>query len=889
MSSHRLILLATCLFSALPSSSNAAVLNWNNPTGGPFNTATNWLPTSVPTISDSAIFDMSGQTYTISFPTDVTNTQLAIAHDDVTFDLLNHTYDVGSLNLDNATLHLRNGQLVTDNTAEFGPHGNATLTIENSTSLTTGPACLGRFSDGNGTVNIAPGSQWSASSLTLGGDDITPGGHGTLTLDSASLNVTGDILLWPSATLHAYPASISAHTLHLHGGIFSAWGDLNPPVHSTGGTIDVPASKTLSLNGSLTTINAALLQRTGPGTAIISGPQSHEPGAILWARGGDTILNTNAGAPSTAESAAIAPLSIFVGPEPANITLNADQDLHNLTVTALNPGTQGLNLNSPAAPNAFRSLRVYPSTTGKSDLWAAISNADRANAPDPHDGIYDSGLSSHPNSRLGLASLIDPHGDLYFLIRPTRIGDLNLDGVVTISDFIDLSSNFGASGPNITWQEGDLNYDNAVTISDFIDLASNFGASYAGATLPIASAHSSSVPEPSILLLLPSCLLFPRPRTRTERARVRGLLSLVPRPLSHVRSRLKPSDRRPRLLCIVFHPDSPNHFFRSNNPDLLPKPLSTPSHRRIPPHPSLIRNRHPRHVLRLLVTPARLAEIRPGVGDHPVITRQLLLRRARHRLADLPRHFGRSPAPGPLIGVLPDRVARRDNRNVHPAPVFHPERLARAALIRRILENQNPQQPLRLASEYLVRLACVGRIRTHHVEADHCRVIRSHHLPRAPGMPGQQLPTIRPLPREQIGIVIPAAPLDEPVVGRLSRHTIVHRRRAELRQLSEAARPAKRNSAAVGAAPVALVAKKIPLQPLHIIPVGADEADATPPILPIDPPRVKALHLRRLRSLTTGHQHRKIHAPIRRCLNMPAHGRCPRRHKFIPPIPADDR
>ena len=107
-------------------------------------------------------------------------------------------------------------------------------------------------------------------------------------------------------------------------------------------------------------------------------------------------------------------------------------------------------------------------------------------------------------------------------VRPTRIGDLNLDGVVTISDFIDLSSNFGRS--NVTWQEGDLNADGAVTIADFIDLASNFGATYAGQTLPIsesdqqalntfAAAHGAAVPEPvfvSLLLLASLATLRPR-------------------------------------------------------------------------------------------------------------------------------------------------------------------------------------------------------------------------------------------------------------------------------------------------------------------------------------------------------------------------------------------
>jgi len=52
-----------------------------------------------------------------------------------------------------------------------------------------------------------------------------------------------------------------------------------------------------------------------------------------------------------------------------------------------------------------------------------------------------------------------------------------------------------------------------VTISDFIDLASNFGVTYSGETLPIpeadrdalnafAAAHGVAIPEPALILLV---------------------------------------------------------------------------------------------------------------------------------------------------------------------------------------------------------------------------------------------------------------------------------------------------------------------------------------------------------------------------------------------------
>ena len=61
------------------------------------------------------------------------------------------------------------------------------------------------------------------------------------------------------------------------------------------------------------------------------------------------------------------------------------------------------------------------------------------------DKIIDSGL--HSNSKIGLAQQTD-----HIYIRSTRVGDLNLDGNVTISDFLDLASNFGTVG-TATWQD----------------------------------------------------------------------------------------------------------------------------------------------------------------------------------------------------------------------------------------------------------------------------------------------------------------------------------------------------------------------------------------------------------------------------------------------------
>ncbi len=108
------------------------------------------------------------------------------------------------------------------------------------------------------------------------------------------------------------------------------------------------------------------------------------------------------------------------------------------------------------------------------------------------------------------------------LIRYTLMGDLNLDGTVSISDFIDLSAHFNTVG-GATWQIGDVNYDGSVTIADFIDLASNFGQSLGGISTPISAqdwgmlssfaSSAGAVPEPAVFgwMAVASLLLIRRP------------------------------------------------------------------------------------------------------------------------------------------------------------------------------------------------------------------------------------------------------------------------------------------------------------------------------------------------------------------------------------------
>ena len=164
------------------------------------------------------------------------------------------------------------------------------------------------------------------------------------------------------------------------------------------------------------------------------------------------------------------------------MVLGSHQDLKEAAVHFNDAGTQGLDLNSPATAGAYNALRIYAADVDATKV--AMSDAIHNAAANAGDGVYDSGLSYHPGSAIGVAVLNDAHGERMVMVRTTRDGDLNLDGSVSISDFLALASNFNTSDAGLTWQEGDLNGDHSVTISDFLELASNFGGSYSGNAVP---------------------------------------------------------------------------------------------------------------------------------------------------------------------------------------------------------------------------------------------------------------------------------------------------------------------------------------------------------------------------------------------------------------------
>lgn len=106
------------------------------------------------------------------------------------------------------------------------------------------------------------------------------------------------------------------------------------------------------------------------------------------------------------------------------------------------------------------------------------------------------------------------------LVKFTRVGDLNLDGVVNFTDLLILAQHYGQ--PDGNWDQGDVNYDGMVNFTDLLGLAQNYGGTLSAAQLDtftpsfrsdVATAFAQ-VPEPATVgvLLAGAILLWRRSR-----------------------------------------------------------------------------------------------------------------------------------------------------------------------------------------------------------------------------------------------------------------------------------------------------------------------------------------------------------------------------------------
>src|SRR5207247_1426950 len=104
------------------------------------------------------------------------------------------------------------------------------------------------------------------------------------------------------------------------------------------------------------------VNKIGPGAWVFNGNQTTY--GQINVQEGQLTLNINTGQPASPTTAANPFLTLYAqrptgGPVDSKVVINADQDIRVLHSTFTDPGLQSIDFNSPAAPCAFRSLRVY--------------------------------------------------------------------------------------------------------------------------------------------------------------------------------------------------------------------------------------------------------------------------------------------------------------------------------------------------------------------------------------------------------------------------------------------------------------------------------------------------------------------------------------------------
>jgi hypothetical protein len=281
------------------------------------------------------------------------------------------------------------------------------------------------------------------------------------------------------------------------------------------GAIDNAAGSTVQ-TGALTMANNASLTKLGGGTLDINSVASIGTG---------TTLAASAGATNIGASMRLGTLSVGDGAT-ATLTPGGSKVLvtNNLTVAggATPTGTLDLTNNSaivdyPAAgPNPAAGIRdqiiAGRGVQGFGATWTGPGITSSTAAADVGANPESRSIGYAVNGELPLGPVATFAGqtvdDSSLLMRYTRTGDANLDGVVNDDDVAIIGILYAPGVPNPNWANGDFDYNGFVDDDDVALLGIFYDptATPLPAPAPIAAASGAgnvaAVPEPATWLML---------------------------------------------------------------------------------------------------------------------------------------------------------------------------------------------------------------------------------------------------------------------------------------------------------------------------------------------------------------------------------------------------
>jgi hypothetical protein len=372
------------------------------------------------------------------------------------------------------------GEIVFDGAAEGG-----TVFTQGGARLTVGAGITIRTGSGDGTINSLGGpltnngtisAQSAGKTLAIQGSAVNSAAAvleakngGTLNVQAVSnagrMSVTG-----ADSTLSLTGAWSSSGTIQVNDGALRLGGTFRTA--DLAGLSRTGINSSVTLTGALTNTGQTLnLDAFGPlrlaaGSRLTGGRASGSPGRGLEAEdatGRSTLDGVRVDAQlSIRNSATVAVAAPVAVSGPISITDGGKLDVGTSAVlfdyTGPTPRTRiRALLTSGYTTGPWRGPGIQ-STTGNGGAFA-VGYAESSDVLGPAGGRF---------------AGYDADGSA-ILVRLTRYGDANVDGVVNGTDFARLAGNFGRSG--LEWPGGDFNYDGLVNGADFALLASNFGRS----------------------------------------------------------------------------------------------------------------------------------------------------------------------------------------------------------------------------------------------------------------------------------------------------------------------------------------------------------------------------------------------------------------------------
>ncbi|MEX2137813.1 MAG: PEP-CTERM sorting domain-containing protein [Pirellulales bacterium] len=302
-------------------------------------------------------------------------------------------------------------------------------------------------------------------------------------------------------------------------------------------TIDSDQAATIDVLAGSHTISAPIsfpagqtVNKTGPGTLTLSGVQTHGAGAVLAANGGVTNLNSDGGANLSVQANArvnfgatqhLAGLQIGAGAT-AQLTAGASKNLATPSLTiagtpAAPTGTLDVTNNAlvldyvaGSSPTMDVRQRIIAGRgkTGLGATWNGPGITSSTAAADAATNPEATSVGYAANIELPLGPYAEfrgqPVDDTAVLVRYTRTGDANLDGVVNDDDVTIIGATYAPGVPQPSWALGDFDYNGFVDDDDVTLLGVFYDPTAMPVLAPVEAVAGgvAAVPEPSTMVLL---------------------------------------------------------------------------------------------------------------------------------------------------------------------------------------------------------------------------------------------------------------------------------------------------------------------------------------------------------------------------------------------------